>query len=119
VSADSITIGIKRLKVTTLIGMLPYERKNPQEVRITLRLTLSRKPSDAIETTVDYAAVAERCRTLASLKARDLIETLATDILDDLQQTFPIQQAFIRVEKPSAIPEADYAFVELERRREL
>ena len=46
---------------------------------------------------------------------RDLLETLAGDIMQAIAERFSLAHAWIRIEKPLAIPNARCAFVELEQ----
>ena len=113
------TIEIKRLKVSTHIGVPDEERAEAQALWITVRLVPSQgfdHLSDAIEHTIDYQAVADQLTALAAEKPRKLIETLATEAADLLLGGYPLDEAFIRIEK-QILPNTDCVAVELTRRR--
>lgn len=114
-------IGIHQLKIPCIIGILPEERQHTQllvlDIKIQLDLT-SCFESEDLNDTVDYVLLAEICQTLAHEKNYFLLEIFAKDILDEYFRQFPIQWAWVRIQKPSAIPDAAYAYVELERYRE-
>ena len=112
------TIEIKRLQVSTHIGVPDEERAEAQPLWLTVRLVPSQgfdHLNDAIEHTIDYQAVADQLSELAAAKPRKLIETLATEAADMLLQKHPLKQVSIRIEK-QILPNTDCVAVEVTRR---
>lgn len=111
------TIEIRRLKVTTHIGVPDEERAEPQDLWITIRLVPSQDFAhlgDSIENTIDYHQVATEMKLLAALKPRKLIETLAIDVANLLLREYPIAKVSVRIEK-RILPDTDCVAVEIER----
>ena len=112
------TIEIKRLEVSTHIGVPDVERAQAQSLWITARLVPSQgfdHLADAIEHTIDYQAVADQLVLLAGEKPRKLIETFATEAADLLLQKHPLAEIWLRVEK-QILPNTDCVAVELTRK---
>ena len=76
-------IHIKRLRLVTTIGVPEEERARPQTVAVSVAITLAESFAgidDRLEKTIDYYAVSEVLRDVASSGERRLIETLAEDL---------------------------------------
>lgn len=96
------SIHIDGLAVSCHIGAGDVERATPQ----TLHLDVTMMPAhglhglaDDLAGTVDYHAVALAIQDLAAAKPRRLVESLAEDVLDLLEQEFHISRATVRVRK--------------------
>jgi 7,8-dihydroneopterin aldolase/epimerase/oxygenase len=113
------TIEIRRLRVTTLIGVPDEERSVSQTLLITVRMTPSQGfdgLSDEISRTIDYYQVSQEIEALAAARPRKLIETLATDIADHLLGNHPLQHVAISIEK-HILPNTECVAVHIERGR--
>lgn len=113
------TIEIRRLKVSTHIGVPDAERAEAQALWVTLKLVPSQGfggLADRIEHTIDYQQVAKEVESLAGSKPRRLIETLATEIADLLLRSHPLRQVSVTIEK-QILPSTDFVAVHLERNR--
>ena len=113
------TIEIRRLHVSTLIGVPDEERAASQTLWVTVRMTPLQGfdgLADEISRTVDYSAVALEIEALAAARPRRLIETLAVDIADHLLGKYPLAQVAISIEK-HILPNTECVAVHLERRR--
>jgi len=111
---------IHNLEVQGIIGVYEWERSTPQVVRITIELSADLRPAgaaDDVAQSVDYASLADQVRQHASIAARLTIEALAEDISQICLQNGRVQDVRVRVEKPGAIPGAQYAAVEIMRSR--
>lgn len=104
-------IGINGLKIMCVIGCLPEERIKEQEITLDVKV---RAPFTSIEERICYVKISEVCTKLAQEKKHLLLESLAVDMMETLMATFPISWAWVGIKKPSAIPSAEFAFVELE-----
>jgi dihydroneopterin aldolase len=115
-----MTVGFSGLKIHCSIGILPHEQLQLQEIFVDLKVLLPTLPnSEDISSTIDYSVLAALCETIALLRHRPLIETLAADMLDALFERFSCTYAWIRIEKPLALNSARCSFVEFEKERSL
>ena len=113
-------IGFKNHKIRCIIGTLPEERENEQEILVDLKVKVdfaSCIKSDNVQDTVDYVTLAEICTNLAQHNKYQLIETYASNVLDKILSDFNVKWAWIKVKKPQALPTAEYTTVELKRER--
>ena len=117
--AVRISVGFEKLKVVCSIGILPHERACSQEILISLKVCfcpIGLLP-DEISSTIDYSHLAELCKQMALSKHRELLETLACEIVEAVIQRFCCAHVWIRLEKPAAIASAECSFVEYEKMR--
>jgi 7,8-dihydroneopterin aldolase/epimerase/oxygenase len=110
-------IGFKNLHVDCIIGVEPEEKMENQPLYIDLKVKadVSRCiQSDAICDSIDYTKLAKICVDVSKAHDYNLIETFAQKVLQEMFKTFPIQWGWIKVKKPRAIGQAEYAFIEVE-----
>jgi FolB domain-containing protein len=113
------TIEIRRLKVSTLIGVPEDERATPQTLLVSVRMTPVQNfdgLADEISHTIDYYAVSLEIEALAASRPRRLIETLATDIAGLLLSNHPLAKVAITIEK-HILPNTECVAVHIERAR--
>ena len=113
------TIEIRRLKVSTHIGVPDEERAEPQILLVTIRMVSSQgfdELADDISRTIDYYAVSLEIEALAAAKPRKLIETLIVDIADHLLGNHPLRKVAVTIEK-HILPNTECVAVHLERER--
>jgi FolB domain-containing protein len=113
------TIEIRRLRVSTHIGVPDDERAAAQTLLVTIRMTPSQNfdgLADDISRTIDYYQVSLEIQSLAAARPRHLIETLATDIADHLLGNHPLARVAVSIEK-HILPDTEYVAVYLERGR--
>ena len=111
------TIEIRRLQVSTHIGVPDAERAEAQTLWITVRMVPSQGfqgLADDISRTIDYYAVALEIQALAASKPRNLIETLAVETADFLLGKHPLKSASITIEK-HILPDTECVAVHIER----
>lgn len=116
--ADATWIGFTRLKVRCSIGVLPSEWLQAQEIVISLKMALPQRDTmdDALASTIDYTQLASDCQAIATLRHHGLLETLAAHVIERLFGRYHCTYAWVRIEKPAAIPDAACAFVEHEKK---
>ncbi|MDW4573636.1 dihydroneopterin aldolase [Microbacterium sp. M3] len=96
-------------------GVFPEERREGQEfvVDVTLRLSTARAAaSDDVADTVHYGEVAERIVAVVAGEPRNLIESVAARIADDLLTYDLIESLAVTIHKPQApitVPFSDVA----------
>lgn len=107
-----LSVGVERLRVLCIIGILPEERLIPQPLLISL--TTRVKDPDAF---LDYSALANIAMQLAKESHFFLLEEYASALCHTILQNPLIDTLKVRIEKPSAIPSAHSAFIEMEASR--
>jgi len=112
------SIQLRGLQLDCHIGVPEAERSTSQRLLADLELDIRQDFSgmqDAIENTVDYAALASEVRSLAAAHPRKLIESLAAEIADHLLARYPLIQS-VRVEiRKFILPETDHVAVVYQR----
>ena len=81
-------------------GVLDEERREGQPFLFDIELEVTEPATDRVEEAVDYRDVAVCVRNVSDAKRRDLIETLAAAVADELVARFPVARARVRVRKP-------------------
>jgi 7,8-dihydroneopterin aldolase/epimerase/oxygenase len=118
-NTPSDSIEIRGLRVTAHIGVPAAERDQPQELLVDLqmspKLNFSQMP-DALDATVDYAAVAQRIVAIAADRPRQLIETLADEIAMGVLRDHAVLRVEVRVRK-FILPDTEYVAVHCVRER--
>jgi FolB domain-containing protein len=111
-------IRIVELQVESIIGILPGEQAAPQTLLVNIELRVRdigpAAYTDNVNLTIDYSAVAERVRMMASSHPRNLVEALAEEIAADLLKAFPLVSLKLEVVK-FALPGAHHVSVIIER----
>lgn len=113
------TIEIRRLKVSTHIGVPNEERAEPQTLLVTIRMVSNQgfdELADDISRTIDYYAVSLEIEALAAAKPRKLIETLVVDIAEHLLANHALRKVAVTIEK-HILPNTECVAVHLERER--
>ncbi len=113
------TIEIRRLQVTTHIGVPDNERAQAQNLLISIRMHPTQGflgLHDDIRNTIDYATVAIEIQHLAAAKPRHLIETLANDCAHHLLSHHPVTSVSITIEK-HILPDTECVAVSIHRSR--
>jgi dihydroneopterin aldolase len=100
------------------IGIHGHERTQHQPIRINVDLTVedSLPLEDRLDRVVDYEAITLRIRALVAGGHVNLSETLAESIAAACLEDRRVSCARVRVEKLHAVPGAESAGVEIERR---
>ncbi len=113
------TIEIRRLRVTTHIGVPDAERANAQTLWLTVRLVPRHgfnDLADDLARTIDYHAVALGLQALAAARPRRLIETLAEEAAAWLLETRPLRSVAVTIEK-HILPDTECVAVHIVRTR--
>jgi|SRR5438067_9392698 7,8-dihydroneopterin aldolase/epimerase/oxygenase len=114
--SGEVLVLIRDLELLARIGVHGHEVGKPQPVRINVALTASfDSGADKLENAVDYEAVADKIRGIATAGHINLAETLAERIAAACLEDSRITRARIRVEKLHALAGAEAAGVEIER----
>jgi dihydroneopterin aldolase len=110
---------IRNLEVQARVGVTAEERARPQRllVSIDMALDLSRAgQSDALEATVDYAAVADQVRATVSQRERQLVEAVAHDVVTAVLAIDLVRAVTVEIRKFS-VPGSDHVAVRMTRQK--
>lgn len=108
------SVVIEALELDCVIGVYDFERKFEQRVLADIEISHDFKAalaSDRLIDTLDYAAVCERCRTIAREGGYQLLERLAGAIVDCLRSEFGVSRLRLRLRKPGAVQGTGYVGV--------
>ena len=109
---------IRDLEVLAHIGIHGHEQTKHQPVRINVDLAVedAQELEDRLDRVVDYESISLRIRAIVARGHINLAETLAETIAEACLEDVRVKCARIRVEKLHAVPGAESAGVEIERR---
>jgi len=96
---------VRDIRVFAHHGVLPREKREGQEFLIDIEIELdagAEPEDDDLSSTIDYAVVVDEVASLATSERYDLIETLASRIVDYLLSLGGVAQARVTVKKPQA-----------------
>jgi len=110
---------IRNLELLAQIGVHGHEKGKMQPVRINVDLAVedSALIEDRLDQVVDYGAITRKIRGLIGKGHVNLAETLAERIATVCFEDARVKTALVRVEKLHALPGAESAGVEIERKR--
>ena len=112
---------IRNLRVPTLIGVYSHEQQAEQILLLTVIFKIDIQQavfSDHINDAIDYTTVSQSILNFAKMHSFQLIETFADQCATLLIEKFKLCWLKLTVKKPSALPNADYAGITVERRSE-
>ncbi len=102
-------IRINDLKIRTIIGTKPWERKNKQELIINIGLEYEASKacgSDQIKDAIDYETLVKAVSSAVKSSQYRLLEKLAAKVLAVIMVNKKVESAWVRLDKPQAIAEA-------------
>ncbi len=103
-------ICIDNLRVDTIIGVHPWERRVKQTLHFDLQFSVDLQQSassDTLADTVDYDAVARCVREQVSSSEYQLLEALAEQLCQGLVKNFALSWLQITISKPGALANSD------------
>jgi FolB domain-containing protein len=110
---------IDNIKVSTLIGFYKRELKKKQNLLISLKIQpasfAKAAASDRIRDAIDHHELSKEIIRLVSSRQRNLIETVAQEVVDFVLLHYPAKEVTVRVEKPNR-QYAHTVYVEITRR---
>ncbi|TWS20553.1 dihydroneopterin aldolase [Tsukamurella asaccharolytica] len=113
-------IELTGLRVRGNHGVFEHERRDGQEFVVDLVLWVDSRPaaaSDDLADTLDYGALAQRAHEIVAGEPRNLIETVAAEIADDIAADEKVYAVEVTVHKPSAPIPLAFADVAVTARR--
>lgn len=116
------TVFIDQLKVFGILGIHRHEQETPQEIRVSVRASTdisAAAKNDEILESVNYSTLAKDIVRFIDahhfLTIEALIEALAAEILENER----IESVWLRVEKPTAVPNVNSVGVEITRSKSI
>ena len=106
------------LTIETIIGIYDWERKEKQSIVLDLDMAADiaeAAQTDAIDSTLDYKAVAKRLINFVGNSEFQLVETLAERIAEIVMKEFDVPWIRLRVNKKGAVRYAGDVGVIIER----
>lgn len=107
------------LKVSCIIGIFDWERKQKQDVLFDLRFPTDIAKAarrDRIEDALDYKKIAKATIAFVEKSRFQLVETLAERLADFLIKKFRLSEIYLKVSKPGAIRGSQNVGVEITRK---
>lgn len=117
------TVGIRRLKIHTIVGLLPHERVQKQDIFVSIDMTVDfsacyQNGTEDLSHSVDYATVAEDITTWIQTMKFELLESIAILGTDRILTLYPtVSACTLEIEKPAAIETATGAWVRWTQKR--
>jgi len=108
------------LRIETVIGVFPWERRVRQAVILDLELAADvarAAATDRLEDAVDYKAIAKRVQAFVAESRFQLVETLAERVAALVLEEFGVPWLRLRVNKQGAVRGARDVGVIIERGR--
>ena len=112
------TIRIRNLGVDTVVGTHANEQKSKQKVIINLEIEYDAESAirgDDLKMAVDYERMAGEIEFELSQTKFQLVESVASVVLDRIMRDPLVLRATVRIDKPGALANADSVQVELTR----
>ena len=110
-------IHIEQLEIQANVGVPDDERAKPQRLAVSITLTPQSDFAalgDALQSTIDYAAVCEAVKEHVRGRSFKLIETLAHELASLVKERFAAQRVEIEVRK-FILPDTAYVAVRTAR----
>lgn len=101
--SDRITL--TGLRVRGYHGVFAHEKRDGQDFLVDVTVWMDLAPaaaSDDLTQTVHYGELAERVATIVAGEPRDLIETVAGDVAEEVLTDERVREVEVTVHKPSA-----------------
>lgn len=116
--ANMDIIFLRELKIETLIGIYPWEKKVPQNLQLDLEIALPNSracATDDIADAVDYAEIVRHIQHAITSRHFNLLEALAEHIAQILLTDFNAPWVKVSVAKLNAISGSRMVGISIER----
>lgn len=112
------TVFIEELKVDTIVGLYPWERKVPQTLLVSIDMAFDNRivaASGELNDTINYAEVVARVTQHIQKEQYLLLETLAEECAGLIMKEFNVPWVRFVCKKTQVIPESKGVGVAIER----
>jgi dihydroneopterin aldolase len=109
---------IDNLIVFGILGIHPHEQRKKQLIRVSVEVEADISESaknDDVNKTIDYSALSDYIIKFIDDSNYGTIEALIEALAESILKNFNIENVWLRIEKPNAVPQADSVGVEIER----
>lgn len=103
-------VRIKNLRLRVIVGVHEWEQRHPRDVTANIELEIDAAQatrSDELGDTVDYAALKQRVVEAVESRRFNLLEALASKLLEAVLADEKVRSASVEVDKPGALSLAD------------
>jgi FolB domain-containing protein len=111
-------IFITDLQAHCIIGVHEWERNQPQNILVNIRMftdTSQAARTDNISDCIDYGEMTRNIESFISKSSRYTVEALAEDIACLCLKHPSVKKIMVRVEKPGVVKDASSVGVQIER----
>ncbi len=111
-------IFIKDLLIQAVIGVYEWERKQPQNILVNIRMftdTRLASRTDDIKDCIDYGEVTRKIQSFIETSSRFTVEALAEDIANLCLNHSSVKNVIVRVEKPGVVKGTSSVGIQIER----
>jgi FolB domain-containing protein len=111
-------IFIKDLLVLAVIGVYEWERKQPQNILVNIRMftnTRHAAQTDDLKDCVDYGDMTRKIQSFIEKSVRFTVEALAEDIANLCLEHPSVKNVIVRVEKPGVVKGTSSVGLQIER----
>ncbi len=108
-AAHHNVVFVRDLRLTMLIGILPHEKTQPQEVVINIEFYVREHVlpiSGDIGDFLDYSVAVSGIREMAAARHRGLLEEFIHEIADYCLRFDPVESVCVQIEKTQVLPDA-------------
>lgn len=116
-SPEGLTVFVRGLEVEAGIGVYDHEHGRLQTLIIAVRLDLGPVEAAHLADTINYETIARAARDIAEAGHVGLVETFADRLARACMADARVRRAWVRVDKPGALPGAQAAGCEVSRVR--
>ncbi|KAF0111068.1 MAG: dihydroneopterin aldolase [Hyphomonadaceae bacterium] len=113
-------IFVHGLEIDAHCGVYAHEKGRARKLVLDIEIELFTNAlvqNDDLNTTIDYDELVAKAKSVAQSKHYNLIETYGACLIEEIFKDQRIKSTKIRVEKPTAIPDAKTTGVEIMRIR--
>jgi 7,8-dihydroneopterin aldolase/epimerase/oxygenase len=110
---------IQALELDCVIGVYDFERRFEQRLFLDLAMNTdfsAAMQSDALDQTLNYAAICDRLQCIARESSYALLERLMGAFVKCLQDEFGVAHFYMRIRKPGAVAGTDFVGIEIDTR---
>ena len=107
VDSDLVRISISGLSVDVYLGVHDSEQRKPRRVSVDVEFEYKCPATDSLAAALDYRAVRDQVLAAVEKRRFQLVETMASTILDAIRREPKATWVSVRVHKPGALRQAN------------
>ncbi len=112
-------INLNNISLFGYHGVYDEEIENGQNfiLNVSVKLKKRKAPTDSIQDSIDYVEIIEIIKLVFNRKRYNLIESLASDIVDEILSSFKIKSVSVSIKKIKPLINIDIDSVEVTLKR--